>query len=119
MSGVALVATLRPLRTTVHLSMRPLMAAAWRSVLWLFLFAAVSGFGMGGRGRHSLGGEDGGPGLPIVNFSVEHGDLRVSHFFSLQAGSTGTTHPSTLKHLIRTHRFPEDGDHTCCHHRSV
>ncbi len=85
MLGVALAATLRPLVSAEGPPMDPISATAWRAGLWLFLLAAISGFGMGGRLRHSVGGEDGGAGLPFVNWSLTHGDLRVSHFFALHA----------------------------------
>lgn len=77
--AIALLATVRPLATSA------LLATAWRAALWIGLFAAVSGFAMGGRGSHTIGGPDGGPGLPVTNWSTTHGDLRVSHFFALHA----------------------------------
>jgi hypothetical protein len=88
MAGVALIATIRPLYTAHGQPLDPLLATAWRVALWLFLLAAFSGFSMGGRLQHSVGGEDGGPGLPLTNWSTTHGDLRVSHFVALHALQT-------------------------------
>lgn len=85
MAFVALVATSRPLVAADGQPLPNALSLAWRAGLWLFLLVPLSGFAMGGRLRHSIGGEDGGPGLPFVNWSTQHGDLRVAHFFAMHA----------------------------------
>ena len=53
--------------------------------LTLFIIFSLEGGLMSSRLSHTVGSEDGGDGIPFVNWSGAYGDLRVAHFFGIHA----------------------------------
>jgi hypothetical protein len=53
-------------------------------ILLSVVFAFQGGM-MGARLRHTIGGNDDEQGLPLVNWSKKHGDLRVAHFLGIHS----------------------------------
>jgi hypothetical protein len=59
----------------------------WSIRLGLIIFVVFSfeGFVMGSKMAHTVDALDGTKGIPIFNWSLSHGDLRIAHFIGMHA----------------------------------
>ena len=68
-----------------YFSISPSYVWGIRLGLFFFILFSLEGGMMLGMMQHTIGAADGSPGIPLLNWSKQYGDLRIAHFFGIHS----------------------------------